>query len=117
MSNVYDHATALSKAIKESDQFTKVKTLQEQVQSEDTSKKMFDDFRQMQMQLQMKQMQGEELAQEEVEEANKLFETVKLNPTISQLLDAEQHLSVMIEDINKSIFAPLQEIYNDGNEA
>jgi cell fate (sporulation/competence/biofilm development) regulator YlbF (YheA/YmcA/DUF963 family) len=113
MSNVYDHAHALSKAIKESEQFTNVKSLQEQVNAEETSKRMFKDFREMQMQLQMKQMQGEELSEEEVEKANKLFETVKLNPSIGRLLDAEQQLSVMVEDVNKAIFAPLQEIYKE----
>lgn len=113
MSNIYDLAHSLAKGLKESEEFKTLKTSQELMESEETSKKMFNDFRQTQMDLQMKQMQGQEISQEEMEKANQLFETIKLNPAISRLLDSEQRLSVIIEDINKIIFEPIQEIYKE----
>ncbi|WP_202081356.1 YlbF family regulator [Caldalkalibacillus salinus] len=116
MSNLYDSAHGLSKAIKESEEFQALVTAQEKVNEEDTSKKMLQDFREMQMELQMKQMQGQQLSEEEIQKANSLFETIKLNPTISSLLEAEQRLSVVMEDINKIIAEPLKEIYGDDEE-
>lgn len=113
MPNIYDLAHGLAKGLKESEEFKTLKVAQEQMEAEETSKKMFNDFRQTQMDMQMKQMQGQEISQEEMEKANQLFETIKLNPAISSLLDSEQRLSVIIEDINKIIFAPIQEIYKE----
>lgn len=113
MANPYDQAHALAKAIRESDDFQALKDLQVEIEQEDTSKRMFDDFRNMQMELSMKQMQGQEITPEEMEKANKLYETIKLNPTISKLLDAEQKLSATMEELNKIVMGPLQELYQN----
>lgn len=113
MANPYDQAHELAKAIQESSDFQELKNLQAEIEKEETSKRMFDDFRSMQMELSMKQMQGQEITPEEMEKANKLFETIKLNPTISKLLDAEQKFSKIMEDLNKIVMGPLQELYQN----
>lgn len=113
MANTYDQAHALAQSIRDSAEFQMINELQQQVNTEDTSKKMLSDFRQAQMALQMKQMQGQELTQDEQENFQKMFETVKLNPSISKLLEAEQRFNVILEDVMKIVMEPTQEIYKD----
>lgn len=111
MTNVHDAAHQLAKAIKDSTEYQELKQKQEQVEGEETSKRMLNDFRQLQMELQIKQMQGQQLTQEEQEKAQRIFETIQLNPTISQLMQAEQRFSVVMEDLQNIISEPLRVLY------
>lgn len=116
MNNPYDTAHSLATAIREQQEFKTIKEVQAQVEKEDTSKKMLRDFRQAQMELQMKQMQGQELTEEDQERFSKLVETVKLNPSISKLIEAEQRLNVVLEDVMKIVMEPTKEIYQNDDE-
>lgn len=113
MTTTHKYAHQLAQAIRESEDFKQLKDAMEQIEKEDTSQKMLDDFRQMQMDLQLKQMQGQTITQQEQEQAQRLFETITLNPTISRLLQAEQRLGTVMEDINKIVMGPLAEIYGE----
>jgi cell fate (sporulation/competence/biofilm development) regulator YlbF (YheA/YmcA/DUF963 family) len=113
MSNLYDHAHGLAKAIKESADYQTLKTVQAEINQDPTTKQMLDGFRQRQMELQMKQMQGQEIIEGEVEQTQKMFDTILLNPKINRLFEVEQRFSLVMEDVNKIIFAPLQEIYQE----
>jgi cell fate (sporulation/competence/biofilm development) regulator YlbF (YheA/YmcA/DUF963 family) len=108
-----EYAHQLAIAIRESEDFKTLKEAMEQIEKEDTSQKMLDDFRQLQMELQLKQMQGQQITQEEQQKAQRLFETISLNPTISKFLQAEQRLGTVMEDINKIVMGPLAEIYGE----
>ncbi|WP_413374618.1 YlbF family regulator [Alkalihalobacillus sp. 1P02AB] len=116
MSNVYDKAQELKKAIAESEDFTILKTLHEQIGQDDIAKKMLDNFRQLQLDLQRKQMQGEQISEEEVQKAQQQFELVQQHELISKLMEAEQRLSVTIGDVNKIITEPLEEIYGNPDQ-
>jgi cell fate (sporulation/competence/biofilm development) regulator YlbF (YheA/YmcA/DUF963 family) len=56
-------------------------------------------------------MMGQEIAPEEVEQAQKTVQLVQQNPTISQLMEAEQRMSMVIADLNKIIMKPLEDLY------
>ncbi|KMK75672.1 YlbF family regulator [Alkalihalobacillus pseudalcaliphilus] len=116
MSNVYDVANQLKQAIAESEDFTTLKTLHEQINQDEIAKKMLDNFRQLQLDLQSKQMSGEQITEEEVQKAQQQFELVQQHELISKLMEAEQRLSVVIGDVNKIITEPLEEIYGNPDE-
>lgn len=116
MSNAYDQAHALATALKESNEFSAMKQAQAKVNEEDTSKRMLDDFRQKQMELQMKQMQGQQITEEDQQQFQNLIDTIKLNPTISTMLEAEQRLNVLLEDVMKIVMEPAKEIYEQEQE-
>lgn len=65
----------------------------------------------MYSQLQQKQMSGEEITQEEVEQAQKTVALVQQHELISQLMEAEQRMSMLIGELNKIIMKPLEELY------
>lgn len=111
MPNVHDLAHQLAKALKSSPEYVGLLQAKQKINTEETSKKMFEHLQQVQMELQMKQMQGQNPTQEELENYQKLFADVQLNPTISQYLHAEKRFAVMMEDINKIMGEPLQELY------
>ncbi|SDJ89131.1 YlbF family regulator [Sediminibacillus albus] len=111
MANIYDSAYDLEKAIRESDEFKGLKAAYDKVMADESAKKMFEDFRNTQMQLQEKQMQGQEISEEEVEKAKGVVELVQQHTEISKLMEEEQRLNVMINDVSRIITKPLEELY------
>ncbi|MGM9923491.1 MAG: YlbF family regulator [Bacillus sp. (in: firmicutes)] len=111
--NVYDAAYELEKAIRTSKEYTDLQALIEAVNQDEIAKKMFDNFRDIQMKLQQKQMMGQEISQEEVEHAQKTLQLVQQNPTLGKMMEAEQRMSMMISELNKIIMKPLEDIYGN----
>lgn len=111
MSNIYDSAYDLEKAIRESNEYKDLKEAFESVMNDESTKKMFEGFRDSQLELQEKQMQGEQISQDELEKAQKQFEIVQQHPAISRLMEQEQRLNVVIGDISRIISKPLDELY------
>ena len=111
MANIQDSAQQLENAIRNSDEFQGLKQAYETVMADEVAKKMFEDFRNTQIELQEKQMQGQEITEEEIEKARKVVETVQQHEQISKLMEQEQNLNVLINDISKTITKPLEELY------
>ena len=101
--NVYDHAHALAKAIRKSPQFTEFKNASKKLNEDETAKKMLDDFRQAQMDLQKKKMENQEASQEEEDKLNKLSELINMNLTVKNYLEKEYQFAIMVRDIQKII--------------
>lgn len=113
MANIYDLAYDLEKGLRNSEEFNGLKEAYERVMNNPDSKEKFDLFRDTQLNLQQKQMQGEDISEAEVEEARKVVEEVQQNEDISKLMDQEQRLNTVIQDISKIITQPLEELYGD----
>ena len=111
MANLYDLAYDMEKAIRESNEYAELKALFEDVKKDEIANKLFENFRNVQLKLQEKQMSGAEILPEEIEQAQKMFQLVQQNPTISKLIAAEQRMSMVIAELNKIITRPLEEIY------
>lgn len=109
--NLYDQANELERALRESDEFLQLKKMYDEVNSDESSQKMFENFRDIQLRLQQKQMNGEEITQEEVEQAQKTATLVQQHEKISKLMEAEQRMSMVINDLNKVIMKPLEDLY------
>jgi cell fate (sporulation/competence/biofilm development) regulator YlbF (YheA/YmcA/DUF963 family) len=109
--NLYDTAYALEQAIRESEEYTRLQTAYKEVYADASTKEMFEKFREIQMKLQDKQMMGEEITQEELEQAQATVSLVQQNEKISNLMEAEQKMSVVIADLNQIIMKPLEELY------
>ncbi|SHG89310.1 YlbF family regulator [Ornithinibacillus halophilus] len=116
MPSIYDSAYDLESAIRESEEFQDLKAAFEAVMNDPSAKQMFENFRDTQMQLQEKQMQGQEITEEEVEQARKVVELVQQHQDISKLMEQEQRLNVVINDISRIITKPLEELYGLGGE-
>lgn len=109
--NLYDSAYELEKAVKQSEEYNLLKQAYDEVNADASTKEMFEKFRNIQMQLQQKQMMGQDISQEEVEEAQQTVALVQQNEKISKLMEAEQRMGMIIAEMNKIIMKPLEELY------
>lgn len=99
--NVYDKAHELSTAIKESNEFKEYEELKKKIDNNENLKKMMDDFREKQVQLQVKQYSGESLGPEDISKLQELEQILVQDPTAAQYLQAEMRFSLMINDVFK----------------
>jgi cell fate (sporulation/competence/biofilm development) regulator YlbF (YheA/YmcA/DUF963 family) len=109
--NLYDSAYALETAIRQSDEFLALKKMYDEVNADPAAKKMFDQFRQIQMNLQQKQMMGQDISEQEIQQAQATVTLVQQNGKISSLMEAEQRMNMVIGELNQVIMKPLAELY------
>jgi cell fate (sporulation/competence/biofilm development) regulator YlbF (YheA/YmcA/DUF963 family) len=113
MANLYDLAYEMEKAIRNSNEYIQLKRLYDEVNRDEAARRMFDNFRQIQMDLQQKQMMGMDISQEEVEHAQKTVALVQQHHTIARLMEAEQRMSMMVADLNRIVLKPLEDLYGN----
>lgn len=114
--NLHDKAYDLENAVRSSDEFQELKGLHEEVQQDDIARKMFENFREMQVFLQQKQMMGQEITEEEVQEAQKMIANVQQHEVIGKLMEAEQRMSTLITELSQIIMKPLEELYSPAQQ-
>ncbi|MFZ3589822.1 YlbF family regulator [Bacillus sp. DJP31] len=110
-SNYYDVAYELEKAVRESNEYQTLKKLYDDVNSDKMAKQLFDQFRDLQMDIQQKQMSGIEITQEEMEHAQQQVALVQKHELIAKLMEAEQRMSMVIGELNRIIMKPLDDLY------
>jgi cell fate (sporulation/competence/biofilm development) regulator YlbF (YheA/YmcA/DUF963 family) len=109
--NLHDSAYALETAIRQSEEYLALKKAYQEVNADPQAKQMFDQFRQIQMNLQQKQMMGQNISEQEVQQAQATVGVVQQNPKIANLMQAEQRMSMIIGELNQIIMKPLEELY------
>lgn len=111
MKNIYDIAYDLEKTLREEPAFLELKKAYEAVKTDEEASALFTEFTSMQQEIQAKQMSGEDLTDEYIAQAQDVAGRATTNEWIQKMMTSEQQLSVLIEDINKIIIKPLQEMY------
>ena len=82
--NLYDYANQLEQALRDSDEYKAIKDAFSKVKANEDSKRLFDEFRETQMSFQQKQMQGEEIPEEDLQKRkNKLKKLKKMKIFLS----------------------------------
>ncbi|KAA9031636.1 YlbF family regulator [Niallia endozanthoxylica] len=114
--NLHDSAYELEKALRSSDEYKTLKNLYDEVNADSAANDLFGKFRQMQLEMQQKQMMGQDISQEEIANAQILVSDVQKNEKISKLMDAEQRMSQIITELNQIIIKPLEELYGSVNQ-
>ena len=109
--NLYDSAYGLETAIRQSDEYTQLQQAYKEVNADPAAKQMFDQFRKIQMDLQQKQMMGQEISEQEIAQAQSTVGVVQKNEKIARLMQAEQRMSMVIGELNKLIMKPLEDLY------
>lgn len=103
MANVYDYAHKLAKAIMDSEEYKHYKEMRETLYSDEKNKKMVEDFGNKIFELQMNQLSGKEVDEQELEKLGKMEDVLMLNPTIKSYFIAEQRFGQLVQDINNII--------------
>ncbi len=97
--NVYDEAHSLAKAIKESDEFKEYDATKKKVDENPELAKMLADFQGKQLELQTKQMMGEEMGPEMMESIQTLYTIIMKNPVAAEHMQNEMRFSMMMNDV------------------
>mgnify|MGYP003042831991 FL=1 len=64
-------------------------------------KKMMEDFHSKQLELQTKQMMGQEVTSEMMQSVQDLYQIIAKDPVAAEYLQAEMRFSVMMQDVYK----------------
>ena len=82
--NLYDYANQLEQALRDSEEYKAIKDAFAKVKENEESKKLFDEFRETQISFQQKQMQGEEIPEEDLQKLkNKLKLSKKMKISLN----------------------------------
>ena len=109
--NIYDDLNKLESSFRKTNEFAEVSKAIENVKADEQASELFKSFRKIQVTLQEKQMQGEEIAPEELEYAQKTAQLAQQDEKIMEMLQAEMKMSGLIEEVNRVLMKPIQEMY------
>lgn len=99
--NVYEEAHSLKKAIKESEEYKQYKAAADKIKENPELDKMMKDFMDKQIEMQTKQMLGEEASAEVMESIQKLSGFVMADPAAAEYLQCQMRFSLMVQDVYK----------------
>ena len=114
--NLYDITHDFERILRRSNEFKSLKSIYREVNTEPETKQIFNKFYNLQMELQHKQMTGQKIMRDEIEEVQKVGEVVQRNEKIVRLIEVEQRMNMLIMELNKIITEPFQEIYGNFEE-
>lgn len=109
--DIHDRAYALAKALKESADYKEMQQLFSELNKEPDTKKVLDDFRGQQFALQQRMMSGSAPSEEEIKQMEKKYERIKANALIDRVFEMERRLGATMEDVNRIITEPLDELF------
>lgn len=109
--NIYDDINRLEATFRKTDEYAALTEAVEAVKADEEALKVFQNFRKIQMDLQQKQMAGEEIDGDVLEYAQKTAQLAQQNPKIAAMLQAEMQLSRIIEEVNRILMKPVQSMY------
>lgn len=101
--NVYDQAHGLAKAIKASEEFKQYDQTKKLVAQNPELDKMLKDFQQKQIEIQAKQMMGEQMTPEMMASVQELYSIVLKDPLAAEHLQNEMRFSIMMKDVYQII--------------
>ncbi|WP_409366884.1 YlbF family regulator [Lysinibacillus sp. 38-6] len=111
MVNIYNEINALEATFRKTAEFKALEEAVAVVKADEDAIKLFQNFRKIQMDLQQKQMAGEDLQEDELVYAQKTAQLAQQNSKIVAMLEAEMKLSGVIEEVNRILVKPVQTLY------
>ncbi|MEK5233259.1 YlbF family regulator [Lysinibacillus sp. FSL K6-0232] len=111
MINIYNDINALEATFRKTSEFETLQAAVEVVKNDEEALNVFKNFRKIQMELQKKQLAGEDLLEDELVYAQKAAQLAQQNEKISAMLEAEMALSKVIEEVNRILIKPIQSLY------
>ena len=97
--NVYDQAHQLAKAIQESEEYKQFHASELSLKEKPELEQMMKDFQQKSMEIQLKQMTGEQPDAEDMQKIQQLYSIVAMDPLASNYMQNEMRFSIMMKDV------------------
>ncbi|MCY9548462.1 YlbF family regulator [Lysinibacillus xylanilyticus] len=113
MINIYNEINALEATFRTTPEFEELKEAVTAVKQDEEALNLFKSFRKVQIDLQKKQLTGEDILEDELVYAQKTAQLAQQNAKISAMLEAEMKLSKIIEEVNRILIKPIQALYEE----
>lgn len=113
MINIYNEINALEGAFRKTNEYLALQQAIETVKADEDAAKLFKNFRDVQLKLQQKQVQGQQIEEDELQYAQKAAQLAQQNDKIAKLLQVEMALSGLIEEVNRVIVKPVEALYKE----
>lgn len=97
--NVYDQAHQLAKAIQESEEYKHFHDSELKLKDKPDLEKMMKDFQAKSMEIQLKQMSGEQPGAEDMQQIQQLYSIVAMDPIAAEYMQNEMRFSIMMKDV------------------
>ena len=111
MANIYDTANQLERELRESEQFQDLKASFDRLKENQEAYSLFKELQGLQQALQQKMMAGQEMTEEEAQQAQELSQKIQQDPIVSELMQKEQAFSLVANDLNRIIMGPVRDLY------
>ncbi|UUX33938.1 YlbF family regulator [Fundicoccus culcitae] len=115
--NIYDTANQLERDLRALPAFAKLKEAFQLIRGNEESNRLFEEFKEASQNFQTKQRTGEQPSEDEIQSIQALSQKVTEDEGIRLLMESEQQISQVMEDINHIITRPLQEVYQNQDNA
>lgn len=111
--NIYDTANDLSRQLVETQEYQALKKALDELKADSEAFDSFKKFQQMQANAQQKQMKGQQPSEDEVKAIQTLAKEVSGKKAVQNLMNQERQIDQMLQQLNKTITGPIQELYSD----
>ncbi|PWK13859.1 YlbF family regulator [Tumebacillus permanentifrigoris] len=112
MNNPYDRAHELARAIRESEEFRILVAKKNEVDTNLQAKKLLDDFRRRQWELETRRLMGEEITEQDTLAFQRMQDVVHQHTTLREYLEMEYRFSVLYSDIHKILGEAVRSVIN-----
>ncbi|HHT28488.1 MAG TPA: hypothetical protein GXZ82_14795 [Firmicutes bacterium] len=100
-------AEELGKMLAASEEYVALQKARAVLEEHSAAKIMLNDVQKRQEALRNKQMAGEEITDQEIQDFQRATQIVSMNPYVRQMLEAEMSFSRMLQQVQRVLFAPL----------
>ena len=111
--NIYDTANEMSRQLTETQEFQNLKKAFDALKADSEAFDSFKKFQQMQATAQQKQMRGQNPSDDEIKAIQTLAKEISGKKAVQDLMTQERQVDQMLQQINKTITDPLQNLYSE----
>lgn len=111
--NIYDTANDMSRQLVETQEYQALKKALDELKADSEAFDSFKKFQQMQAEAQQKQMKGQQPSEDEIKAIQTLAKEISGKPAVQNLMNQERQIDQMLQQLNKTITSPIQDLYGD----
>lgn len=109
-SNIYDLANALERGIRNLSEYESVVKAKEAIEADGEAQLIWKDFLASQTKLQNLMQSGQMPSEEDQKEMENISKAIEGNAYLRTYFAAQQSLAVYVQDIERIVFAPLNDL-------
>ncbi len=111
--NIYDSANEMSRQLVDTQEYQGLKKALDELKADTEAFNSFKKFQQMQAGAQQKQMKGEKPSDDEIKAIQTLAKEISGKEAVQNLMNQERQVDQMLQQLNKTITSPIQDLYSD----